>query len=181
MRIGVISDIHGNVAGLGRALERMGDVDELLCAGDVVEQFRFSNEAVALLRERGARCVLGNHDLVLLSPHGERARSAAHIDPDLVQWLAEQPTSLELDVDGKRLLLTHASPFAPYTEYIYPHSPDLQRMQGLDGGNRERVAAAEEQTRQVLNPAQREKYEQLLARPTMHFLYLRTSTTRPAH
>jgi putative phosphoesterase len=132
LRIGVISDIHGNVAGLGRALERMGDVDELLCAGDVVEQFRFSNEAVALLRERGARCVLGNHDLVLLSPHGERARSAAHIDPNLVQWLAEQPTSLELDVDGKRLLLTHASPFAPYTEYIYPHSPDLQRMQGLD-------------------------------------------------
>jgi hypothetical protein len=55
------------------------------------------------------------------------------------------------------------------------------RMQGLDGGNRERVAAAEEQTRQVLNPAQREKYEQLLARPTMHFLYLRNSTTRPAH
>jgi Spy/CpxP family protein refolding chaperone len=56
------------------------------------------------------------------------------------------------------------------------------RMRELDQGNRERVAAAEEQTRQVLTPAQREKYERLLARPTLHFLYLRASTrpsTRP--
>ena len=54
------------------------------------------------------------------------------------------------------------------------------RMRELEPGNLERVAAAEEQTRQVLTPAQREKYERLLARPTLHFLYLRTPTTRPA-
>ena len=53
------------------------------------------------------------------------------------------------------------------------------RMRELDQGNRERVAAAEEQTRQVLTPAQREKYERLLARPTLHFFYLRSST-RPS-
>jgi hypothetical protein len=55
------------------------------------------------------------------------------------------------------------------------------RMQGLDQGNRARVAAAEEQTRQLLTPAQREKYERLLARPTHDFFYLRTPTTRPSH
>src|SRR4051812_12762754 len=55
------------------------------------------------------------------------------------------------------------------------------RMQGLDQGNRERVAAAEEQTRQVLTPAQREKYERLLARPTLHFIYLKPPTTQPSH
>ena len=54
------------------------------------------------------------------------------------------------------------------------------RMQELEQGNRERVASAEEQTRQLLTPAQREKYEQILARPTRHFFYLRTST-RPSH
>ena len=54
------------------------------------------------------------------------------------------------------------------------------RMRDLEPGNRERVAAAEEQTRQVLTPAQREKYDQLLARPTLHFLYLKKSTTRPS-
>jgi len=55
------------------------------------------------------------------------------------------------------------------------------RMRELEQGNRERVAAAEEQTRQLLTPAQREKYERLLARPTHDFFYLRTSTTRPSH
>ena len=54
------------------------------------------------------------------------------------------------------------------------------RMQGLEPGNRARVAAAEEETRQVLTPAQREKYERLLDRPTLHFLYLRPST-RPSN
>ena len=52
-------------------------------------------------------------------------------------------------------------------------------MQGLDQGNRARVAAAEEQTRQLLTPAQREKYERLLARPTHDFFYLKTSS-RPS-
>jgi hypothetical protein len=55
------------------------------------------------------------------------------------------------------------------------------RMQGLDSGNRSRVAAAEEQTRQLLSPAQREKYERLLARPTHDFFYLKTRTTQPSH
>jgi hypothetical protein len=54
------------------------------------------------------------------------------------------------------------------------------RMQELDQGNRERTARAEEQTKQLLTPAQREKYEQILARPTHDFFYLRTST-RPQH
>jgi Spy/CpxP family protein refolding chaperone len=55
------------------------------------------------------------------------------------------------------------------------------RMQGLDQGNRERIARAEEQTRQLLTPEQREKYERLLARPTHDFFYLKTSTTLPSH
>jgi len=54
------------------------------------------------------------------------------------------------------------------------------RMQGLDQGNRARVARAEEQTRQLLTPAQREKYERLLARPTHDFFYLKTQATRPS-
>jgi len=54
------------------------------------------------------------------------------------------------------------------------------RMQGLDSGNRSRVAAAEGQTRQLLTPAQREKYERLLARPTHDFFYLKTRTTQPS-
>jgi Calcineurin-like phosphoesterase superfamily domain len=77
VRIGIVSDIHGNVAGLAAAMELMCDAAELLCAGDIVEEYRFSNQAVALLRNRGARCALGNHNVGFLGPHGARARAAA--------------------------------------------------------------------------------------------------------
>jgi len=132
VRIGIVSDIHGNAEGLATALERMGDVDELLCAGDIVQEFRFSNETVALLRDRGARCVLGNHDAGLLAPHGERARAAAHVDPQLVDWLAAQPLTIDTKIMGKRLVMTHASPCPPHTQYVSPRSPELQRISAVD-------------------------------------------------
>ena len=127
-----MSDVHGNAAGLARALERMGDVDELLCAGDIVEEFRFSNETVAMLREREARCVLGNHDIGFLGPHGVRARAADHVDADLVAWLASHPLTIDTIVNGKRLVLTHASPCPPHNQYVLPHSPELKRIAQID-------------------------------------------------
>jgi putative phosphoesterase len=132
VRIGIVSDVHGNAAGLSRALDLMGDVDELLCVGDIVEEFRFSNEAVAILRERQARCVLGNHDIGLLGEHGRRARSAAHVDPALVEWLAAQPLTVDAMVEGHRMVMTHASPCAPYTQYVLPNSPEMKRIRDVD-------------------------------------------------
>jgi hypothetical protein len=67
------------------------------------------------------------------------------------------------------------------TQYTQIQQRFEDRMQGLDQGNRARMALAEEQTRQLLTPAQREKYERLLARPTHDFFYLRLRTsTRPS-
>ena len=132
MRIGVVSDVHGNAAGLAVALERMGDVDELLCVGDIVEEFRFDNGAVEMLRSRDARCVLGNHDVGLLGPHGISARSAAHVDPVLVEWLGTQPLTIDTMVEGHRLVMTHASPCAPHTQYVLPMSAEMRRIRHVD-------------------------------------------------
>lgn len=142
MRLGIVSDIHTNAVGLATALERMGDVDELLCVGDVVEEYRFGNDAVELLRERGARCVLGNHDVGLLAPHGQRARSAPHVRQDLVDWLAKHPLTIDVRVGGpggrgrdgrgKRLLMTHASPCPPHTQYVVAISAELKRIADVD-------------------------------------------------
>ena len=132
MRIGVVSDIHGNADGLRVALERMGDVDELLCLGDIVEEYRFSNEAVELLRDCEARCVLGNHDVGFLGPHGERARSADDVDPSLVEWLVTHPLSIETRIAGHRLVMTHASPCPPHTQYVLPMSPEMRRIRDVD-------------------------------------------------
>ena len=132
MRIGIVSDIHSNDAGLRLAIDRMGDVDELLCAGDVVENCRFSNEVIELLRQRDARCVLGNHDLGLLTAHGGRARDAATVRKSNVEYLARQPLSVTVKVDGKILMMVHASPCEPHTEYVWAGSPELRRLAEID-------------------------------------------------
>ena len=131
MRVGIVSDVHGNIAGLEAALERMGPVDELLCAGDTVYQYRWSNETVARLREHGAHVVQGNHDEVILSRDGERARAMRHVRGDLVEWLRARPYALDLRVGGKRLLMAHSSPWGGW-EYHYPHDPVWAKTATLD-------------------------------------------------
>jgi putative phosphoesterase len=132
MRLGIVSDIHCNIDALKLALERMGPVDELLCAGDAFYEYRFSNEVIELLRERGARYVLGNHENVLLGSSGVRAREAATVRQDNVAWVRDQPWSIEVDVGGKRLVMVHASPMEPFTQYVYPNSPELRRLAQID-------------------------------------------------
>jgi putative phosphoesterase len=126
LKLGIVSDVHGNIESLDRALALMGVVDEVLCAGDLVSGFRFSNDVVARLREVGARVVLGNHDLDVLGPHGERVRESASTDRELLRWLGEQPVRLDTRVNGRRLTMFHAAPEAPF-EYVYAETP---RMRG---------------------------------------------------
>lgn len=132
MRIGIVSDVHGNSAGLDRALALMGDVDELICAGDSIFQFRFGNDAVNRLRARGALTIQGNHEETFFSRDGERARAAGWIDRDAMSWLAERPLRLQIERDGRRILIVHGSPWEPRYEYIYPHTPALRRFATLD-------------------------------------------------
>lgn len=132
MLIGIVSDLHCNVGGLRDALERMGPVDELFCAGDAILQYRFSNEVMEVLRERGARYVLGNHELTFLSPAGARARSAPIIRPENLAYMASRPTRTNVELGGKRLVMVHGSPFPPFDEYVYPSSPTLGRFAEVD-------------------------------------------------
>ncbi|TMJ45611.1 MAG: metallophosphoesterase family protein, partial [Alphaproteobacteria bacterium] len=132
MRVGIVSDLHCNLAGLARALTLMGEVDELICLGDSIWEYRFSNEVVGLLKERGAHTILGNHEEGFLGPHGTRARQAEWIDRSLLCWLAEQPHRLELQLGEKRLLAVHSTPWEPRGAYVYPHSSLLERFGEVD-------------------------------------------------
>ncbi len=128
MKLGIVSDLHCNIDGLTRALEIMGPIDELLCLGDSIFEYRFSNEVVALLKARGAHVIQGNHEEVFLGPQGARARERASIDRALLQWLAERPARIELDIGGKKVLMVHSTPWEPRGTYVYPHSRQLARF-----------------------------------------------------
>ncbi len=128
VRLGIVSDIHSNAAGLQRALDLMGEVDELLCLGDCIFEYRFSNEVVALLRERGATIIQGNHEEVFFSPAGVRARQREGLDPALMAFLAGQPHRRLLQFGNKTVLMVHSTPWEPRGEYVFPHSARLAQF-----------------------------------------------------
>jgi putative phosphoesterase len=132
LRVGIVSDLHCNLQGLELALEAMGDVDELLCLGDSIFEYQFSNDVVRRLQERGAHIIQGNHEEVFLSAAGTRARERAGIEPALLEFLADQPHRRYLELAGKRLLLVHSTPWEPRGDYVHPHSAKLDRFAEAD-------------------------------------------------
>lgn len=132
MKIGIVSDIHCNVQGLQLALDAMGDIDELLCLGDAIFEYQFSNGVISMLRDRDAHIIQGNHEEVFLSAAGVRARERPGLDHALIAWLAEQPHRRTLEIGGKTLLLVHSTPWDPRGEYVHPHSSKLDRFAEAD-------------------------------------------------
>lgn len=132
LKLGIVSDIHCNIDGLDRALETMGQIDALLCLGDSIFEYRFSNAVIGRLRELDALTILGNHEEVFLGTAGARARSRAEIDGSLLSWLAERPQRRELRIDGKRILMVHSTPWDPRGSYVPPTSSELLRFGDAD-------------------------------------------------
>jgi predicted phosphodiesterase len=111
VRIGLVSDIHGDVHALIDAIrhaEALG-CTRFLCAGDLVDYGYFADETIALLRERKIPTVRGNHDRWAVS-----GSPRFGFDPDISdrsrQWLAGLPAYLRLEVGATRLLVHHGSP-----------------------------------------------------------------------
>jgi predicted phosphodiesterase len=63
---GLVADIHGNREALAAALAELDrrQVRRLLCLGDIVGYNADPDECVAMLRERAALAIAGNHDLI---------------------------------------------------------------------------------------------------------------------
>lgn len=136
MRLGVLSDVHGNRVALDAVLEAMPAVDRLVCAGDVVGYNPWPAECVAALRDRTVPTVMGNHDRAVASGTAFRFNSMAeagveyareHLDDDALEWLAALPDE-RLLLDG-RVKVVHGHPDDP-DHYTYPaeFAPEL-----LDG------------------------------------------------
>ena len=132
MKLGIVSDLHCNIDGLDRALEIMGPIDALLCLGDSIYEYGFSNAVIGRLRALDALTILGNHEEIFLSAAGARARSRAEIDLSLLSWLSERPHQRELRIAGKRILMVHSTPWEPRGSYVLPTSSELQRFGKAD-------------------------------------------------
>jgi putative phosphoesterase len=133
MRIGFLSDVHGNPVALGGCLEKLGElsVDRTFFLGDVVGYMPDAEACLGELRSVGMECQQGNHEAMMLGelPIPRQSESAyrladarASLTASRLQELAEWPESRELELDGRRILLVHGSPSEPLTGYVYPDS-----------------------------------------------------------
>ena len=72
MRIGIFSDTHANIEALEAVQRALTDdgVDKRVCLGDTVGYGASPNECCAIIRERAAHTILGNHDAAVAGPDG---------------------------------------------------------------------------------------------------------------
>ncbi len=139
MILGFLSDCHGCVEALDKALEllREAGAEQVFHLGDSVGYFP-GWAAADRLRAEDVPCLLGNHEHMLLNETWERERdeiygfgeTLAQATPQRLAWLASLPASLRLAPGRTKALLVHGSPRDPVSEYVYPDSP----LDGLDPG-----------------------------------------------
>ena len=115
MKVGIVSDIHGQPDRLERALEHMEEmnVDRILCAGDLVDKGPDSQGVIELIRECCIPCVMGNHDENAVRHNAfylKRDAEETELDEDALAFLEELPMTREYVWEGQRLLLAHGIP-----------------------------------------------------------------------
>lgn len=127
MRVGVLSDVHANLPALESVLAALdvdGRPDALWVTGDTVGYGPDPSEVLALLRERGAVLVQGNHDRAVATGEGldwfhERAAIAARMH---AKWLSAEErdllASLPLTLSTDDFTLCHGSLRDPLWEYV---------------------------------------------------------------
>ena len=130
----IISDIHSNLAALRTVLEDIKNrgVEEIFCLGDIIGYGPDPKECLDLIIENNIVSIMGNHDhAVFYEPTNfntgaERAsywsRQELEDESDRKKrnqrwaFLGRLPVRLEMD----KILMVHASPRRPVTEYIFP-------------------------------------------------------------
>lgn len=128
-----MADVHCDAALLAVAAAEMtaAGVDEILLAGDAHYEYRFSNEVTEVIRAYGMRYIAGNHEMRLMGPAGERARSAPHVRRSNLDFVAGIPDRLDAVIEGRRLLMVHGCPWPPYDRYLNPDDPDFRHCADL--------------------------------------------------
>lgn len=117
----IVGDVHGCIRTFERLLTEIRfdpASDELWCAGDLVNTGPHSPETLRLVRDLGARTILGNHDMYAMLAHtGAAPRRPDRLDAlltapdadDLFAWLRTMPVLASFPGPGGRpIRLVHA-------------------------------------------------------------------------
>jgi predicted phosphodiesterase len=124
VRVGLLSDIHANLIALEAVLAAVGKADALWVTGDTVGYGPDPGDTLALLRDRKALLVQGNHDRAVATGEGleyfhDQAAEAARLHQ---QWLSRADRdaleALPTIVKADGFTLCHGSLRDPLWEYV---------------------------------------------------------------
>jgi predicted phosphodiesterase len=124
MRVGLISDVHANLVALEAVLGEMGPVDALWVCGDTVGYGPDPSDVLALLVERKATIVAGNHDrAVALGEDLDLFNPPAAVAAKMHQrWLSsaerDMLAALPRTFETSDVTLCHGSLRDPLWEYV---------------------------------------------------------------
>ena len=145
MRVGLISDIHGNLLALDAVLAELdrAGVDRIVCLGDV-ESGPQANEALARVREVGCPVIMGNWDDISIHGLPEPTDELEEKLYAIAAWWSEHLTdesrafintfvpTLEVALDDKATMLCfHGSP-SSFDHWIAATTPD-EEVKGMLG------------------------------------------------
>lgn len=134
MKIGVVTDVHGNLEALEAVLHALDteQVDMIWSLGDMIAMGPDSNAVMERLIDRGAHMISGNHDeavVSLLAGHGH-PESYAHTRPHH-EWVARHLDSRYVDV-LESLPRTITSEMASQKAFgIHYHIPSEKRQASI--------------------------------------------------
>jgi putative phosphoesterase len=152
-RVGVITDVHGNLAALEATLEwidREG-IERIYCGGDLVGYGAYPNDVCALIEEREIPTIYGNYDYAIardledcgcayITEHDRQlgqqsvAWTLEHAGQPAKDFMRGLPFDLHFEVGRIPVHLVHGSP-RKVNEYLFEDKP---------ASLYERLAAAEE-------------------------------------
>jgi len=138
MKVGIISDIHGNQYALAEILElfKSQRVERIFLLGDIVGYYYGVKEILKMLRDWDYDCVKGNHEEILemlfynklkedfiVAKYGSGyITTLKTLSPQELSLLFDLQKIIEIQVNEKRILFCHTNPWLG-EEYIYPDSP----------------------------------------------------------
>ena len=144
MRLGIISDIHGNLVALESVLAELDQmsVERLICLGDVVGYGPDAGECLDLLQACDAITIAGNHEEALCRPEvARRFNGIARVSieyarrqfiterPDLLHVVAELPGMAYL---CEKIMCVHDSPIPGGSGYIQDGHVAADAFAGVD-------------------------------------------------
>ena len=146
MKVALIGDVHANLPALEAVLAdaHQWDVETIWNVGDIVGYGAFPDEVVQRLKQEDVLSIIGNYDIKVLEVKRKKNKwknsqipekwfafnwAYDNLSKQSRKYLRSLPEQIWLEMEGKRILLTHGSPTSN-EEHIAPDTPE-ERLREL--------------------------------------------------